>query len=233
MGRTSGKDVREEKKEAITAYGDVEKILAQQIREAALDHEAFAMPLAICELGSCRATCCHDGVNLSADQAGVISNVVDGHREQLKGYGWDHPQFLTEEKGRPRSITLPAEPEELARDFPAHFPKTRCVFLDDSHRCVLQRLAMDEDRHPWFWKPVSCWLFPLILQAGTRGGRPLLTLARPGKDPTAKEGYPGFSSCAPCGIAKEGGKPAWEVLRGELELLGKIGGRDLVRELAG
>lgn len=216
----------------LTAYPGIEVELARQIHEAALDHEAFEMPLKVCELSSCRATCCHDGAILSPEERDGIREVVGDRGERLRDYGWDHHEYLTIENGRDRTVTVPVPRSEPTEDFPPHFPRTRCVFLDPQHRCVLQRLATDEGRHPWFWKPVSCWMHPLMLRPRERGGRPLLTIARPGRDPAEKPGYPGFGSCTPCGMPCEGGDPAWRTLRGELELLSEISGRDLLRELS-
>ena len=93
------------------------------------------------------------------------------------------------------------------------------MFLDAEHRCVLQRLAVDEGRHPWFWKPISCWMHPLVLRPGDR---PVLTL--PG-------GEDRFVSCTHCGRAETEGERAGEVLREELEMLGKISGRDVGGEV--
>lgn len=216
----------------LTAFPEIESLLAQQVREAALDHEAFSLPLRVCQLENCRATCCHDGVNLSQNESKVITEVISSNRPKLADYGWHHERFLTKKMGTPHSITLPVAETDLPKRFPAHFPKTRCIFLDDEHRCVLQRLSMDHGHHPWFWKPVSCWLFPLILRAPTRDQRPILTLATPDNDPTANNDYLGFSSCSPCGMQKEGAPPAWETLREELSLLGKIGERNLLKELS-
>lgn len=215
------------------AFGELQAELGRQIHEAALDHEAFAMPLKVCELATCRATCCHDGAILSGEESEVIREVVEARRERLASYGWTADACLAREGNRDRTVTVPAGDGQLAADFPAHFPRTRCVFLDAEHRCVLQRLAMDEGRHPWWWKPVSCWMHPLLLRARERGGRPVLTVAREDNDPAAKPGHPGFGSFTPCGMPCEGGEPAWRTLRGELELLGRIGARDLVAELGG
>lgn len=209
------------------AFSEAARELGRQVREAALDHEAFAMPLKICELTKCRATCCHDGVFLDAEQEREIAGAV----ARLGKYGFSRSSWMETRDGRVKTATLEASDAELAEDFPAHFPRTRCVFLDEEHRCLLQRLAMDEGRHPWWWKPVSCWMHPLLLRR--REGRPFLTLARAGQDPAVGPGYPGFGSCTPCGMPAAGGDPAWRTLRGELELLGRLGGRDLVGELGG
>lgn len=214
------------------AFDEMARALGDEVRAAALDHAALARPMRVCELGNCRATCCHDGVFLDPSERRVIEGVVAGQREALARFGWRNDDFLEVQGGRWKTRTREAGAGELAEDFPAHFPRTRCVFLDAQHRCVLQRLAIDEGRHPWFWKPVSCWMHPLLLRRRD-DGRALLTLAQPGADPAAREGYPGFGSCTPCGMEVAGGEPAWQVLRGELELLGELAGRDLVGELAG
>ena len=213
------------------AFEETGRELGRQIREAALDHEAFSMRLKLCRLETCRATCCHDGVFLDEAERAVIRNVIESRRVDLKAGGWSAGELFEMRGTRGKSVTVPADEGELMEGFPGHFPKTRCVFLDAGYRCVLQSVAMAEGRHPWYWKPVSCWMHPLILSPGKRGERPLLTLAKPDRDLASTAGYPGFSSCTPCGMEEAGGRPAWEVLRGELELLGRIGGRDLLAEL--
>ena len=214
-----------------TAFARLELELGRQIREASLDHEAFQLPLKVCELTRCRATCCHDGVFLSEEEQSTINALLKDKASVLDGYGWNHPDWVEHRNGRAKSRTIDARDGELADDFPVHFPRTRCVFLDREHRCVLQRLAMDEGRHPWWWKPISCWLHPLLIRKD-KEGRPVLTLARPGRDPAAQDGYPGFGSFTPCGVPQANGIPAWQTLRSELELLCRLGGRDLVSELS-
>jgi hypothetical protein len=126
-----------------------------------------------------------------------------------------------------KTATRPAAPEELAADFPPHFARTRCVFLDDAHRCVLQRLSVRENRPPWFWKPVSCWMHPLVLRPpGAGRPSPVLTVPSPADDPER------FASCTHCGRPEPAGAPAREVLDEELRMLHALAGRDFVRELA-
>ncbi|MEP4077089.1 hypothetical protein [Haloferula sp.] len=216
-------------REFITAYPELEKELGRQIREAAVDYVSFAQKLKVCDLGACRATCCHDGVFLCEEEQRGIDEALKAGRAQLESYGWEHGKWLDQADGKAKSVTL--ETSDLAEGFPDHFPRTRCVFLDEGHRCVLQRLAADEGRHPWFWKPISCWMHPLVLNPGDRGERPLLALPSPGNDPAEKDGVAGFSSCTPCGMAAPEGETAWKSLRSELELLGSIAGRDLVGEI--
>lgn len=183
--------------------------MALSLAEAAVDHGRFELPLPVCELAKCRATCCHDGVILSPEEAEILQRDGEG--------------IIRLEDGRFKTETVEASAEQLAEDFPDHFPKTRCVFLDDQHRCLWQIRAMEEGKHPWFYKPTSCWMHPLILK--NEGGRPLLTLLSRGQDDA------GFASFTPCGRSKSTAAPARESLKMELEMLGAISGRDFYREL--
>ena len=216
---------------SFTAFPRLELELGRQVREARLDHEVFQRPLKVCDLTRCRATCCHDGVYLCDEEREGIDGALTGNADLLIKYGWSRSSWEESRDGRMKTRTIDADDSELGEGFPAHFPKTRCVFLDGEHRCVLQRLSVDRGHHPWWWKPVSCWLHPLLIRRQP-DGRPVVTLAQPERDPAARPGYPGFGSFTPCGVSPEEGPPAWQALRGELDLLGKLGDRDLVAELS-
>ncbi|MGY8647567.1 MAG: hypothetical protein ACKVLL_09450 [Verrucomicrobiales bacterium] len=189
-----------------SAYPETIKELARQLREAAVDHEAFEMPLPLCQLSECRATCCHDGVMLSKEEADFISEGT-----------------IRLSDGRRKTATVPSEASERADDFSGHFPKTRCVFLDEQHRCQWQLRSVAEGKHPWFYKPVSCWMHPILLES--QDGRPVLTLRRPENDPA------GFASQTPCGRLMKGADPARVTLQMELEMLREISDRDFSAEL--
>lgn len=182
--------------------------LARILVEAAIDHAAFEQPMKACQLASCRATCCHDGVILSEEEAEFLAKSSDGVEKV-------DSQWRTKAKE--------ASDSELADDFPAHFPKTRCVFLDDQHRCEWQLRSGREGKPPWFYKPISCWMHPLVLKR--RDGRVVLTLL------SAEEDDARFASVTPCGRSQECGVAARESLRDELEMLREISGRDFYGEL--
>ena len=90
---------------------------------------------------------------------------------------------------------------------------------------------MEIGADPWFHKPLTCWLHPLLIKPGRRGGRPELTLPSPENDPQKAPGYPGFASCTHCGRPDPEGEPAKVALAPELERLSLISGRDLLGEL--
>ena len=42
----------------------------------------------------------------------------------------------------------------------------KCSFLDKEGLCVLQKLAIQEGKHAWEYKPMYCVLFPLTIYEG-------------------------------------------------------------------
>ncbi|MEZ5386839.1 MAG: hypothetical protein R3F13_15115 [Prosthecobacter sp.] len=219
---------------SVTAFRDTAAQLRERLREAAVDHASFERRIQPCMLDSCWATCCHDGVFLSDEEASVIAALIEENTERLTGY--DVPvsteSIIRQPDGACRTAVEVASKDDLAEDFPPHFSKTRCVFLDAQHRCVLQLLSCDLGRPSWFYKPIGCWMHPLTLRPLRRGdARPLLRLPGAEDDPLRSAEYPGFASCTPCGRACAGGRPAPEVLAPELQALSAIGGRDFVAEL--
>jgi len=220
---------------AWTAYQKTAEVLREQVREARLDHDAFEQKVRPCELTRCRATCCHDGVYLSQEEAEGVRKLLDENAERFADYGLtlpDEPIISTRGGRALKTATREADEGELADDFPAHFPKTRCVFLDREGRCGIQRLSMEQGREPWFDKPLTCWIHPIVIQPVNRERfRPVVTLVSPENDPQKEDGYPGFASCMHCGRPDKNGRPAREVLAQELEMLGLVAGRNLLGEL--
>ena len=196
--------------------------LRASLRQADVDHAAFAQPLALCDLATCRATCCHDGVVLDSEEVTLLGPLI----EELAPYGIAGPPtglFHQQSNGQTKTATRPSESHERAIDFPDHFPQTRCVFLDSEHRCTWQRLAHDRGEAPWTYKPVSCWMHPVALLPGEP---PCLTVA--GNPETPAD----FASNTHCGRPCKLGPPARDTLSEELRLLGAIAGRDFLLELS-
>ncbi len=195
----------------LTRYHSTVAPLISQLREAAVDFEAFEKPLILCELTDCRATCCHDGAVLSEEEADFIQTESQGG-------------VMTTADGRLKTETVSTSEKERADNFPAHFSKTRCVFLDENHRCAWQLRSIAEKKHPWFYKPISCWMHPVLVKMVN--GRPLLTVLAPEHDPVK------FASCTPCGALGKGIQPARVTLHGELQMLSQLSGRDFLQELS-
>ncbi len=216
-----------------SAFPETVKILAAQIGAARVDHAAFETLLKPCEMSQCRATCCHDGVHLSEEEAEHLCGIAAKYRQRLLEYGLSLPEsVIIGIAGGQKTAIREADDEELAADFPAHFPKTRCVFLDRQGFCGIQKLSMEMGRDAWFDKPLTCWMHPLVLiPAGKWEERPVLTLVNNSNDPQKRDGYPGYGSCTHCGRADAEGSPAWQVLAPELRRLGDLCGRNIYAEL--
>lgn len=202
----------------VTIFENTVEGLAVALRECAVDHEAFEEPLPVCELKDCRATCCHDGAVLSVEEASFLEELEPGSTREVAG--------------KIRTTLIKAADDELAVGFPADFARTRCVFLDKNDYCRLQVKAMEEGcEHPWMYKPVACWMHPVLLTGGW-DERPSLTIASELTDPRRIEGK-AFGPLTPCGKCRGTGPPARRTLRTELEALGEISGRNFLRELNG
>lgn len=218
-----------------TAYPKTAGLVAEQLREARLDHEAFEQKIKPCELAKCRATCCYDGVYLSEEESDGIKKLLLEHWGKFLEYGLSLPEepIISSRGGRSlKTATRDAEAGELADDFPQHFSKTRCVFLDRHGRCGIQMLSVELGREPWFDKPLTCWIHPIVILPSGRGrSRPEVTLVTPETDPQKAAGYPGFGSCTHCGRPDNSGVAAREALAPELKMLSLISGRDLLAEL--
>ena len=211
-----------------SAFPHTIKNLAQQVREARVDHTAFEALIRPCEMNRCKATCCYDGVHLSDEEATHVEQIASEN-----DFNQGEAVITVSPKGGKKTATRVALDSELASDYPVHFPKTRCVFLDENSYCELQKYSMQKERHPWHDKPLTCWIHPLVLiPAGKWEERPVLTLVDSQSDPQKASGYPGFASCTHCGREDLSGSPAWQVLEAELKMLGELCNRNIYEELS-
>ena len=217
----------------ITQYIHTAQILRDQLRAAEIDREALRQPIRSCEISVCKATCCHDGVYLSGEEKEGIEALLKDVPSILKELNRPTPIFTkTSKRNTWKTATRPAEPGELAQDYPAHFPKTRCIFLDNSGYCSIQKWSMAQGRNKWVDKPLTCWIHPLVILPKSKERKsPVLTLVNPDNDPQKTEKYPGFASCTHCGRLDKSGTPAYHVLNEELETLSILSGRNLLAEI--
>ncbi len=218
----------------LTAYPGTARHVRDLVRSAVIDHDAFQAYIKPCELQTCRATCCHDGVSLSEEERIGIEDLVLSHPASFGDILHDRePSGLFEDhsSGGSKTATRLATQDQLATDYPDHFPKTRCVFLDERDHCALQRFSMKRDLPQWFHKPLTCWLHPILIHQANRDSRPVITLPGPDNDPQTTPNYRGFASCTHCGRPDQTGSPAHQALEPELKMLGAISDRNLLGEL--
>jgi hypothetical protein len=220
----------------LTAFPRTEAQLRRSLAKAPLHAESLRRPLARCRLEKCKGMCCYDGVFLGAEEAAVVEEVAAREADFFRDLGLRLPAQVVVTgsweglvSGKKTAVApWPASLE--VESFPAHFHDTACVFHLPDGRCALQVLSVARGLHPWHYKPTGCWLHPLTAD---HGGRPGLGLEDERTDPCRLPHYPGFVAATCCGRTDEQGQPAHEVLREELEFLGRIVRRDLRGEIAG
>jgi hypothetical protein len=180
--------------------------------------------------------CCYDGIYLSAEEAAVVTELARTQANFFRGVGLDLPRRVVINGSWENLVSGPktavtARPfSQQVEGFPAHFNDTACVFLLRDGRCGLQVFSEACGKHPWYYKPTGCWLHPLTTDYNDRPG---LGMHDETTDPCRLPHYDGFCARTLCGRTAEEGPPAHELLREELEFLGRIAGRALFAEIAG
>jgi hypothetical protein len=214
----------------VTAFSKSAETVRKQYGDVPLDPAEFQRKLTRCSL-TCEGMCCYGGVSVDNDTAEVLQRLATERRSDFQKMGLDLPHPVvakTEWHGVVGNITAlkPRNFRSRVADYPAHFEETACAFLMEDARCGLQVLAELDGKHPWYYKPFSCWLLPIKLWKGA------IRLFDKITDPFLYPDYPGFISRIRCGLTDERGEPASVLLTPELEYLGKLLNRDLIRELA-
>lgn len=175
------------------------------------------LKLRVCDVRACEAMCCHDGVYLDKDEEARLRALVERTpalrarlpREYVIQGRWNGQSLGRKTATRPHDYRTP--------DYPAHFPRTRCVFADEQGWCELEKLARARGRHPWTYKPTTCWMFPL----DEHDGQAEPPSPDPRDDPYRVPGYAGYASVVPCGRHDEQGRPWRQSLERELRYFGR------------
>lgn len=205
--------------------------------KAPLDAAAFFRPYKWCDLKDCQGLCCSGGVYPEMDvEVRMLQKLADDKRDYFLSQGIDLPKEVMEpgydEAAKREEMGTKTRPFHYPPGLlPPHFPSTACVFRADNGACGLQLLSLAEGQHPWWYKPMPCWLFPIVLE---RQGKPIITIHTRDNDDTRTADYPGFTESTQCGAQCHGagGRPAWQAFAQEIEMLSELIGRNLQKEIA-
>ncbi len=226
----------EENKPSLTAFPDDERTLMRRMAGGRVEAKSFRRLVARCDINTCRGMCCYDGVYVSQDSAAVIKRVAKEHAGFFASLDLQLPEAVIVEGDwpwKPGGLKTAVAPRAFSRTvegFPPHFKDAACVFLTEDGRCSLQMLSTHLGRHPWYYKPVKCWMHPITMEGEECA---VLLLHSHRTDPYRFPGYDGFVSRIFCGRTCPGGAPASVVLAEELAFLSQIVGRDLLVEATG
>jgi hypothetical protein len=227
-----------QREEPYTAFPHHEAGLKETLAGARLDRPSFARPLSRCRIESCRGMCCYDGVYVDESTAEVLRRVAREEAPFFRDLGLSLPPEVIvqgEWEGLVSGLKTAVVPRPFSAEvdgFPAHFEDTACVFLLPDGRCSLQALSLARGRHPWYYKPSTCWLHPITIEPATDDAGPTVRLESEATDPYRQADYPGYAPQTFCGRFGPAGRPGSEVLAPELAFLGAIAGRDFLAELA-
>ncbi len=217
----------------LTAYPADEAELKAQMARGSVDAESFRRPLARCDLSVCQGMCCYDGVYVSPESAAVIERIAREKSGFFAELGLALPDKVIVEGNWPwkqgglKTAVQLREFSKTVQAFPSHFNDTACIFLTEDGRCSLQMLSVRLGQHPWYYKPIKCWMHPI-----TMGGEPpILRLHNTDTDPYRVPGYDGFVTQIFCGKTYVGAAPASVTLADELHFLSQIVQRDLWGEV--
>jgi hypothetical protein len=208
----------------LTAFPGAESALRAHCAGAALDAPSFARRLARCDLARCRGMCCYDGVYVDEDTGAVLARLAVERRADFQAMGLALPdRILVTDRWRPSPLV--SDQRTAVREFPfaavvagypAHFRQTACVFMLEDGRCGLQVLSEKDGRHPWFYKPIPCWLHPIAI------GETGITVHDEETDPFRFPWYDGYVTQTFCGRTVADGARAADVLAEELSFLQRI-----------
>ena len=221
---------------SLTAYPEEEAALRARMAGGRVDAQSFRRPVARCQISTCRGMCCYDGVYVTRGSAIVIERLAKEHAGFFAGLDVRLPESIIVEgdwpwkKGGLKTAVMPRAFSRTVEGFPQHFTETACVFLTNDGHCSLQLLSIHLSRHPWYYKPVKCWMHPITLEGDECA---VLLLHSDRTDPYRLPGYDGFVSQIFCGRTCPEGAPAAAVLADELRFLSQIAGRDLLAEAMG
>lgn len=211
----------------VTVFAGAEACLRERLKTASIDAREFQQGMIRCSLANCRGMCCYDGVPVDEDTARVLQRLSVERAVDFQEMGLSLPNDVivdNEWRGRvsKKTAVQPFPFRSLVSDFPDHFQETACVFHLDDGRCGLQVLAERDGEHPWYYKPFTCWLHPIKITGSA------IHLYDEVTDPNRYPDYDGYVTRTLCGRPSNDGCPAAELLKDELQYLGRILNRDLV-----
>jgi len=104
----------------------------------------------------CNGECCYYGVYTDLNESKMILGIQDKIIPLLDE---------TQSKNISDWFEAPEEDSDFASGIAVgtNIVNKKCSFLDKNGLCTLQKLAMNEGKHKWEYKPQYCILFPLTI----------------------------------------------------------------------
>jgi len=215
--------VEESTQEYLTAFPGLQNRLVRGLSSEKVRKADFARRLARCMPYSCQGSCCYDGTFVEPDEQEVLEGVLTEKADHFATLGIEIPKkaFVpTRWPDTPGTQTaLKSKDFSGVPDFASHFTNTSCFMLMESGECSLERIACSQGRHRWFYKPLACWLHPIMADVN---GSACFRLFGEADEPFKTEAYPGFVTSTRCGRTAPEGESASVVLTDEINYASTI-----------
>lgn len=202
--------------------------IKEKFKNAHIDAGAFHKKYKLCQdAKSCY--CCSTGCYLEPSESEFLVKLVTEKKQQLERLGVNYSKknikdgFHNKEKKQMELV-----PFEYS-NFGNEVYHTSCVFRDAKDGfCSLQKLALLEGKHQWQYKPLECWLFPIVLHEENNQ----ITIASTDNNPFKNEEFSGYIKYANCSFEDEvEGIIGYEKFSLELAQLSEILECDLIKEI--
>ena len=231
--------------QSLTAYPNSEQNCRQNLVRAEIDLGSFKRKIQQCSLTVCRGMCCYDGVLLTEEDAEIVRDIAAQNTSFFTNLGLqlpdrviiDYPNYEKYDvvncewhgvSGSQVTAVKEAKFSSLLDSFPESFDNTACIFLTDRGKCGLQMLSEARGLHPWYYKPFTCWLHPIMLIPLTNNN---ILIQLPNEENQPQWGGAIFTTHTICGKTHELGEPAYLILEEELKFLSAIVGRNFEDEV--
>ena len=218
-----------------TAFPDIEEVLKSKIKK--IDSKTFnEIKIGSCAklFHQCFGMCCSLYVGITSQEKEVYEDLVKNKKHLFDSINIKLPKkiiatdterniFFIYKKHRgfkqllniilkilSSSDKFSILNMNLFRDF-SH----TCVFAMPDGTCSLQKIAELEGKHPWFYKPINCWKYPLKIDSNG-----VLSVY----DTNVKTFFP-------CNMECNKNYRSWEVLKDEIEFLSQIIQIDILKKV--
>ena len=166
---------------------------------------------------SCAGMCCYDGSFVEPDEEQALLLLLESRRETLSQWvSIPEVPFVDSRwpnRGRQTALVPHTFPDSAG--LPPHFTTGKaCFLLTTDGRCSLELAARAEVKHRWHYKPIACWLFPIVAEYD---GENMFRLYSERDEPYTSDSYPGFVGYSKCSRTNDTGREARRALSEELE----------------
>lgn len=115
-----------------------------------------------CDLKKCKSNCCEAGAIIFEEEKRAIMKLEKKLSPLLRPSRRDSSKWFYDSQPEDFERNGEAAPKDFHT-----YPSTGkglgyCSFYNSKHGCSLQKLAMDDGRKSWAYKPSACVLYPLF-----------------------------------------------------------------------